>query len=186
MPWGASPFGYGRAGCLCISAVGVHLAQAIVVSAFEFRLRHLACAVALLIMISGVAGVTACRRGVPVLDPGDKPPTMDGTISGRVMTENDTSRLVGRRVEVLNLATGDRRAVSTSNDGGFTIKVPPGKYRLQVELRPGESVIKGPDTIDINRGDIDNDVEIVVTVAPAKPHPADSIRDTDGLGAPIA
>jgi hypothetical protein len=149
-------------------------------------MHRLAWVVAILVIaIAGVAGV-ACRRGVPVLDAGEKPPTVDGTISGRVMTENDASRLASRRVEVVNLSTGDRRAVSTSSDGGFTMKVPPGKYRLQVELRPGEAIAKAPETIDINPSDMDNDIEIVISVAPPKPHPADSIRDSDGLGSPIA
>lgn len=139
----------------------------------------------LVVVITGIAGV-ACRRGVPVLDAGEKPPTVDGTISGRVMTENDSSRLSARRVEVVNIATGDRRVVSTSTNGGFTIKVPPGKYRLQVELRPGEKITKTPETIDINPSDMDSDIEVVITAAQPTPHPADSIRDTEGLGAPIA
>lgn len=139
----------------------------------------------LVALIGGVAGV-ACRRGVPVVDPGPKPPTVDGTISGRLTTENDAARLVARRVEAVNIDTGERRAVSTSTDGGFTLKVPPGKYRLQIELRPGETILKAPDTIDINESDMDDDILVVVSVAPPKPHPADSIRDTEGLGAPIA
>lgn len=149
-------------------------------------MRRFAWLVAILAaVIGGFAGV-ACRRGVPVLDAGEKPPTVDGTISGRLTTEGDASRLVSRRVEVVNLNTGDRKAVSTSSSGGFTLKVPPGKYRIQVELRPGEMIAKGPETVDINPSDVDNDIVIVITAAPPKPHPADSIRDTDGLGSPIA
>lgn len=149
-------------------------------------MRRLAWIAAILVVaVAGAAGV-ACRRGVPVLDAGQKPPTTDGTISGRLTTEKDSSRLVARRVEAVNMSTGERRAVSTSTNGGFTIKVPPGKYRLEVELRPGEGIAKAPDTIDINASDMDDDIEIVITPASPKPHPADAIRDTDGLGAPIA
>jgi len=149
-------------------------------------MRRLAWLVAICAAVIGVVAGVDCRRGVPVLDGGEKPPTVDGTISGRLTTEGDASRLVARRVEVVNINSGDRKAVSTSADGGFTLKVPPGKYRLQVELRPGEAITKGPDTIDINPSDLDSDIVIVITAAPPKPHPADSIRDTDGLGAPIA
>lgn len=140
----------------------------------------------MLVALAGVLAGVACRRGVPVMDPGPKPPTTDGTVSGRLTTEGDASRLVGRRVEVVNVATGDRRAVSTSTDGGFTIKVPPGKYRLQVELRPGEAIVKGPETIDVNPSDLDSNIVVVITAIPPKPHPADSIRNVEGLGAPIA
>jgi hypothetical protein len=142
-------------------------------------------AVVLVTVIGGVAGV-ACRRGVPVVAAGQRPPTVDGTISGRLTTESDSARLVARRVEVINVETGDRRAVSTSSNGGFTVKVPPGKYRLHVELRPGEAIVRAPDTIDINPSDLDNDVVIEITAAAPKTHPADNLRDTDGLGAPIA
>ncbi|MBI2221129.1 MAG: carboxypeptidase regulatory-like domain-containing protein [Acidobacteria bacterium] len=130
--------------------------------------------------------VAACRRGVPVVDPGPAPPTSDGTISGRLMTPGDASRLAGRRVEVVNVATGSRRSVSSGADGGFTVKVPPGKYRLQIELRPGEAIVKAPETIDINASVLDGDIVIEIAPGPARPHPADSTRGTEGLGAPIA
>jgi hypothetical protein len=141
---------------------------------------------AALTIAAGLLAVTACRRGVPVLDPGEAPPTMDGTISGRLTTAGGGSRLVGRRVEVVNVETGTRRSVSSSQDGGFTLKVPPGKYRLQVELRPGEAIVNGPETIDINRSDVDSSIVIEITAAPPRPHPADSTRGHEGLGSPIA
>lgn len=149
-------------------------------------IRRVGLILVMMVAVVGLLAGVACRRGVPVVDPGPKPPTTDGTISGRLTTEGDTARLVSRRVEAVNVATGDRRAVSTSNDGGFTIKVPPGKYRLQVELRPGEAIVKGPETIDINPSDMDNNIVVVISAVPPKPHPADSIRNTEGLGAPIA
>ena len=149
-------------------------------------IRRVCWTIVMLVALAGVLAGVACRRGVPVMDPGPKPPTTDGTVSGRLTTEGDASRLVGRRVEVVNVATGDRRAVSTSTDGGFTIKVPPGKYRLQVELRPGEAIVKGPETIDVNPSDLDSNIVVVITAIPPKPHPADSIRNVEGLGAPIA
>lgn len=165
---------------------GVLLAVFDLVELAANPIRRVGWVLVLLVALTGVLAAVACRRGVPVVDPGPKPPTRDGTISGRLTTEGDASRVVSRRVEVVNVATGDRRAVSTSNSGGFTIKVPPGKYRLNVELRPGEAIVKGPDTIDINSSDLDNDIVVVITAVPPKPHPADSIRNVDGLGAPIA
>ncbi len=150
------------------------------------RSRRVGYGLVMFVAVAGVLAGVACRRGVPVVDPGPKPPATDRTISGRLMTEGDASRLVGRRVEVVNINSGDRHAVSTTNNGGFTLKVPPGKYRLQVELRPGEAIVKGPDTIEIDPGDLDNDIAVVITTIPPKPHPADSIRNTDGLGSPIA
>lgn len=102
------------------------------------------------------------------------------------MTPGDASRLPGRRIEVINVETGSRRSVSSNSAGAFTVKVPPGKYRLQVELRPGEAIVKAPETIDINPSDLDSDIVIEFAPGPTRPHPADSTRGTEGLGAPIA
>ncbi len=149
--------------------------------------RHAAWIVAVVVVAAAVLlSVAACRRGVPVVDPGQAPPTTDGTISGRLMTPGGAARLPGRLIEVINVHSGQRRTVSSNADGAFTVKVPPGKYRLQVELRPGEAIVKAPETIDINPSDLDNDIVIEITAGPARPHPADSTRGTEGLGAPIA
>jgi hypothetical protein len=142
--------------------------------------------IATLAVVAGLFSFVACRQGVPVVDPGQQPPTVDGTISGRLTASGDAARIAGRKVEVVNVQTGVRKAVNSSNDGGFTLKVPPGKYRLVVELRPGESIVKGPETIDINPSDMDNDIVVEIASVPGRPHPADSTRGTEGLGAPIA
>lgn len=152
----------------------------------KHRTPRTAVIIALLMLIAGFFAGAACRRGVPVVDPGQAPPTTDGTISGRLMTPGDASRLVGRRVEVINIETGDRRSVSSSSDGGFTVKVPPGKYRIQIELRPGEAIVRGPETVDINQSDVDSNIVFEISAAPPRPHPADSTRGSEGLGSPIA
>lgn len=150
------------------------------------RTSGTAVVIAALMLLAGFLSGVACRRGVPVVDPGQAPPTLDGTISGRLTTPGDASRLVGRRIEVINVDTGARRTVSSSSEGGFTVKVPPGKYRLQVELRPGEAIVRGPDVIQINQSDVDSNVVIEISATAPRPHPADSTRGNEGLGSPIA
>jgi hypothetical protein len=46
--------------------------------------------------------------------------------------------------------------------GGFSIPVPPGKYRLRVDLLEGESIVKDPGVIDINESDLDANLEVVI------------------------
>ncbi len=47
-------------------------------------------------------------------------------------------------------------STTTGPNGGYTIKVPDvGRYRLEVELRDGEVVAKGPEETEINNGDLD-------------------------------
>jgi hypothetical protein len=46
--------------------------------------------------------------------------------------------------------------------GGFSIHVRPGKYRLQPELREGETVVREPGVINVNKSDTDANREIVI------------------------
>jgi Carboxypeptidase regulatory-like domain len=103
----------------------------------------------------------SCRPGVPVVDPSAPPPTTDGTISGRVVTSAGTP-LSGRKLDFVNTQTGATLSVTSDVNGAFTIKVPPGKYRLKLELRPGETLEKPTGDIDINRSDLDNNIQVVV------------------------
>lgn len=125
-----------------------------------------------------------CRRGMPVYDPS---PKMDapGTISGTVRGPEGTSSIEGRAVEVINVDTGERQQTTTSNVGGFTFKVKPGKYRVEVVLLEGESILKQPGVIHVNRSDVDAHAHFVIgrarALKPKYPTPSDR-----SLGSPVA
>ena len=123
---------------------------------------RLALAVALTI-VAAIAG-TACRHDVIVADAGPKPPTPAGTISGLLQTPGNGAAVVGRTVTAVNNADGQRYQVRTNNTGGFTLKVPPGSYRLEVEQQPGETVAGAPTAQQVGPSDIDS--RIVITVGP--------------------
>ena len=125
----------------------------------------------------------ACRRGVPAVDLGPKPPAARGTITGLVHGPNDAA-LPGRTVEVVNVASGEKFTTQTVSNGGFTIELPKGKYRLDLQLRDGESIVKRPDVVDLDRGDIDSHIEFVVSPARSARRP--SYRLDNGLGSPVA
>lgn len=128
-----------------------------------------------------VVAIAACRQGVPVVDTSPRPPTVDGTISGTVTGPGGTP-LEGRIVEVTNLETGQRQRLTTSNSGGFTFKVPPGRYQVDLTLRDGESLTKRPGIMSINRSDVDAHADFVVGVArTVRPH-RPLQRGFDGLG----
>jgi hypothetical protein len=151
-------------------------------------LRHtpLVAGACLLAIIIAIIAVTACRQGKPVIDPGERPPTTDGTISGTVRGPEGTSAISDRQVEVINVATGERQRVMTSNVGGFSFKVKPGKYRVEVALLPGESVIKQPGVMNVNRSDVDAHADFVIGSAKASRPRAPAMRSDAGLGPPIA
>lgn len=132
-----------------------------------------------------VLSVAACRRGVPVIDPGDRPPTTDGTVSGTVRGVEGTSAIAGRQVEVINVATGERQTTTTNAAGGFSFKVKPGKYRVELALLSGESIIKQPGVMQVNRSDVDAHADFVVGSGKVA-RPRSPTSQMDWLGPPIA
>jgi carboxypeptidase family protein len=103
----------------------------------------------------------ACHPG-PVIGTGPKPPAVGGTIAGIVSTTaNDP--VLGRKVTAIDTQTGARFDATTGTNGGYTIKVPVGTYRLEVELQPGETVAKHPGETRVNKSDLDPQRHFVIT-----------------------
>lgn len=134
-----------------------------------------------------IALMTAgCRQGMPVIDTSPRPTQVDGTISGTVRGPDGTSPLDGRIVEVTNVATGEKQQVTTNNAGGFTFKVKPGKYQVQLTLREGEVLVKKPSVINVNRSDVDAHADFVLGIARVPRPRVRQLRGDDGLGSPSA
>ena len=108
-----------------------------------------------------LALAAACHPG-PVIDTGPDQPA-SGTIAGIVSTEAKAP-VVGRKVTAINTQTGAKFEATTATNGGYTIKVPQGTYRLEVELRAGEAVASQPGETRINRSDLDPQRHFVITV----------------------
>jgi hypothetical protein len=123
------------------------------------RLRALALIPLAIVAVAIVA--LACRTGVPVIDTGTKPPTRDGTIAGHVSSAGG-SALIGRLVRAISIESGQKYETTTNNAGTYTMKVPPGRYRLEVELRAGEKLSKEPGETKINSSDLDPNRDFVI------------------------
>jgi hypothetical protein len=113
----------------------------------------------------GLVISAACHPG-PVVGTGGRPLAVGGTIAGIVSTSGNTA-VAGRKVTAVNTETGARLDATTGVNGGFTIKVPEGTYRLELELQPGETIVKQPDETRVNRSDLDPRRDFVITVRPA-------------------
>src|SRR5688572_16849041 len=117
------------------------------------------------IILGLVLGAASCRGAVITTDPGLN---AGGTIAGFVRATDGSVPLVTRRVTAIHATSGARFETTTGVNGGYTIKVAEvGRYRIEVELRDGEVVAKGPDETDINNGDLDPGRDFEITVAPA-------------------
>jgi hypothetical protein len=115
-------------------------------------------AVALFLALSG--GCIEARHGRPIVG-GNVVPNPSGTISGTV-TNSAGTPLEGRRVTAIDVTAEQRYEATTGNTGGYTIKVPPGRYRLEVELRGGDQLAKQPDQTTVNVGDVDAQMNFVI------------------------
>ena len=118
----------------------------------------------LLQIVLGVALLTslACHPG-PIANAGSKPPLVRGTLAGIVSTDANAA-VAGRVVTAIDTATGKRYDATTGTNGGYTIQVPEGTYRLEVQLRPGEKVTKQPAETKVDKSDLDPHRDFVITV----------------------
>jgi hypothetical protein len=88
-------------------------------------------------------------------------PNPTGTISGTVTTSAGTP-LEGRRVSAIDMTTEQHYEATTAQNGGYTIKVPTGRYRLEVELRGGDQLAQQPEQTRVNVGDVDAQMNFVI------------------------
>jgi hypothetical protein len=86
-----------------------------------------------------------------------------GTIAGIVSTADRSTAVTGRKVTAINTASGARVEGTTATNGGYTLQVPVGSYRIEVELRSGERLQKQPDPTNVGSGDLDAGRDFVIT-----------------------
>ena len=119
------------------------------------------------ILLASALLTAACHPG-PVVNAGAKQPPVGGTIAGIVTTSDSAVAVPGRKVRVIETTSGSRYDTTTATNGGYTIKVPEGTYRIEVELRPGETLAKQPDQTKIGNSDLDSGRDFVITARTAR------------------
>src|SRR5207237_1901354 len=115
------------------------------------------------ILLASAVLTAACHPG-PVIDVGAKQPSVGGTIAGIVSTADASIAVPGRKVTAVETTNGSRYDTTTATNGGYTIKVPEGTYRIEIELRPGETLAKQPDPTKVNNSDLDPGRDFVITM----------------------
>jgi hypothetical protein len=105
---------------------------------------------------------TACAARGPVIGRDGSASNVGGTISGSVRTLGDEV-LSARKVTAVNVSNGEKVETSTAANGGYTMKVAQGHYRLEVELRDGEVVASAPGEVHIGNSDLDASRNFVIS-----------------------
>jgi len=119
------------------------------------------------VLLMSTLVTAACHPG-PVVNAGAKQPSVGGTIAGIVTTADASVAVPGRKVTAIETTSGSRYDATTAANGGYTIKVPEGTYRIEIELRPGEALAKQPDPTKVNNSDLDPGRDFVITVKAAR------------------
>jgi hypothetical protein len=102
----------------------------------------------------------SCRSASPLVG-GDREAAR-GTISGGVAGPDGEAPVQDRLVEAVEVGTGDRHSATTSQTGGYTIEVPPGRYRIEVELAEGEALAESPEIVEVKAGQLVTGVDFVL------------------------
>jgi len=118
-----------------------------------------------LVLVLIVGFSAACHPG-PVVDTNPRR-SVGGTIAGIVTTADSTVAVPGRKVTAIEVSSGSQYDATTGVNGGYTIKVPEGTYRIEIELRGAETLAKRPGQTRINNGDLDPGRDFVITVRPS-------------------
>ena len=118
-------------------------------------------------LIASIAAVSvACGSGIarpgPVVN--TQPAQVGGTIAGIVKTADNSVAVPGRKVTAIETKTGERHETTTAVNGGYTIQVPTGTYRIEIELRPGEALAKQPEETHVGNADLDTTRDFVITM----------------------
>jgi carboxypeptidase family protein len=111
------------------------------------------------VLMCAALALGACHPGA-VIDT-DPKPSVGGTIAGVV--RSGANPVVGRSVTAVNTGTNARFETKTGANGGYTIKVPEGTYRVDLEIRAGETIAKRPDQTTVNNSDLDSGRDFEIT-----------------------
>jgi hypothetical protein len=113
------------------------------------------------LLVCLAAASAACHPG-PVIN--TDPNKVGGTIAGIVKTADAAVAVPGRKITVIETTTGARHDTTTAANGGYTIQVPEGTYRIEIELRAGETLAKQPGETHVNNSDLDAGRDFVITM----------------------
>jgi len=121
---------------------------------------HLNRVMALLPAFCLVVAPTGCS-GVAV-PAAEKNPSAKGTLSGAVRGPGGVAPPAGRRVEAVDAETGRRYTTETNAVGGFSMMLPPGRYRVDVALAAGETVVDSPGIVTVEPSELIDEQDVTL------------------------
>lgn len=157
---------------------GFHTSDAL--EGYRAPLMALLCLVAI---ASAIFSISACQREKTAANA--RRAHEEATITGTVTGVERRSVVANREVHVIDTGTGRRQSATTNATGGFTFKVRPGRYRVEIALRDGESVLRTPGVMHVSTSDADAHADLVIGRSRPSRARTPALPPDPGLGPPI-
>jgi hypothetical protein len=107
-----------------------------------------------------LSALPACRTGKSMVDLGPDIESARATVSGSVRQGDGV--LAGRTVEAVRVDGEGRVSATTNVSGGYTLQVPPGRWRLRLVTNEGEALRQQPGEMDLGNSEMETGVDFVV------------------------
>ena len=110
-------------------------------------------------LAAGVLTGSGCHPTVTIVSLSSA--AIGGTIAG-VIIGPDAATLADRTVTAVNVETGKQYQTATGQNGGYSLHVPAGTYRVEVQLRPGEKLDEKKPMVllSVGNGEIHKDADV--------------------------
>ena len=118
--------------------------------------RTAALLIALCASLTGPGCISAFYGRSPATNP-------KGTIAGTIRGANNGRPASNRSVIAIDTKTGKQYSTRLNDVGDYTFFLPPGRYRIQVPLGPGETIARLPDPISLGGAALKVGVDLVLT-----------------------
>jgi hypothetical protein len=70
--------------------------------------------------------------------------------------------VAGRQVAAVEVDTGERYETNTNVVGTYTVMLPPGRYRVEVDLASGEAIVEEPGVVEVGPGELAEDQDFTL------------------------
>jgi hypothetical protein len=114
------------------------------------------------VLIAASLALAACYSSRPIVDPSSGSTSQEGTIAGHVSSDGNAP-VVNRIVRAVPVDGTTPYETTTGEAGSYTMKVRPGRYRLELSLHQGERIVEEPGETNVNPSDLDPDRDFVIS-----------------------
>ena len=93
----------------------------------------------------------------------------DGTVAGRVLRDPGDEPVAYRTVVAVRTRDGDVKETRTTDSGGYSFRLEPGRYELALRFDLGDTTVQAPSAVTLGPSEIIDDADFIVRSQLARP-----------------